>query len=99
LATVADDSGKTRGRKLVRVDVVAIDEIVPETRSVSLIHLDVEGFEDFAILGAAKTIARCKPKLIIEYGLKPNSRASDFLKNFDYTITRNLDSENVLMEC
>jgi len=31
-----------------------------------LIHLDIEGFEKFAILGAIDTIVKCKPVIVIE---------------------------------
>ena len=32
----------------------------------NLIHLDIEGFEKFAMLGAIQTLVRCKPVLCIE---------------------------------
>ena len=33
---------------------------------VDLIYLDIEGYEDLALLGARKTIARCKPTIVCE---------------------------------
>ena len=33
---------------------------------VDLIHLDIEGFEKFALLGAIETIKRCKPVITLE---------------------------------
>jgi len=33
---------------------------------VDLIHLDIEGFEKFALLGAIETIKRCKPVIALE---------------------------------
>jgi len=50
----------------VSVDAVPIDAAVPETRRVSIIQLDVEGHERQALLGARKTIRRCRPVLILE---------------------------------
>ena len=94
-----DSTGQKRGDTSVPVEIVAIDDIVPETRTVSLIQLDVEGFEEFAILGAAKTIARCRPKLILEYGPKEGSPAKKLLNDLGYSVTRRLDSENFLLEC
>ena len=35
-------------------------------RNVSIIQLDVEGFEQPALKGAMTTIARCRPILILE---------------------------------
>jgi len=50
----------------VTVNCVAIDEVVPEDRTVSIIQLDVEGFEKPALSGALKTIERCTPTIILE---------------------------------
>jgi len=35
-------------------------------RDVALIHLDVEGYEDYALCGGPNTFKRCLPILIIE---------------------------------
>lgn len=48
------------------IGIVAIDDIVPEDRHISILQLDVEGFEEVALKGAMKTITRCKPILILE---------------------------------
>jgi len=34
---------------------------------VDLLHLDIEGFEKFALLGAVETIKRCKPIIALEF--------------------------------
>ena len=59
-------TARMRGSATVTVDVVAIDDLVPADRAVSVIHLDVEGFEAQALAGAAKTIARCAPAIVLE---------------------------------
>jgi len=51
---------------LIDVEVVAIDEIIPRDREISLIHLDIEGFEKEALSGGIQTIKRCRPILLIE---------------------------------
>ena len=51
----------------VRVDMVRIDDVVPANRSVTILHLDVEGFEQAALSGALETIMRCKPILVLEH--------------------------------
>ena len=51
---------------LVEVDVVTIDEIVPKTSMISIIHLDVEDVEIDALRGGVETIERCSPILILE---------------------------------
>jgi FkbM family methyltransferase len=46
--------------------VVALDDVVPATRKVSVLQLDVEGSEGQALMGALKTIKRCLPQIILE---------------------------------
>jgi len=52
--------------KTVRTKMVKIDDVIPEDRRVSLLHLDVEGFEKQALCGGLETIKRWKPVLILE---------------------------------
>lgn len=48
------------------VQLVAVDDVVPAERDVSVIQLDVEGHEGPALQGAMSTIARCRPLLVLE---------------------------------
>lgn len=48
-----------------QVRLVTIDELL-EHRQVGLIHLDIEGHEPHALLGATETIERCLPTLVLE---------------------------------
>jgi hypothetical protein len=56
-----------------------------------LIHLDIEGFEGFAIQGALETINRCKPIIALEFrnfGIKYNfsdDQIRDLMKSINYT--------------
>ena len=48
------------------VQVVTIDDIVPADRPVSIVQLDVEDHEQYALTGALQTIRRSRPILILE---------------------------------
>ena len=48
------------------VQIVRVDDVVPADRQVSIVQLDVEGFEKEALQGALATIRRCRPILILE---------------------------------
>lgn len=50
----------------ISTKVVSIDDTVPKERPFSLIHLDVERFEQQALEGALSTIRTWKPILILE---------------------------------
>jgi FkbM family methyltransferase len=46
------------------IPTLKIDDLNLET--CDLIHLDIEGYELFAVLGAVETLARCKPTVCLE---------------------------------
>jgi FkbM family methyltransferase len=60
-----DNSGKASiGDGADFVDVRSIDSY--QFEDVALIKIDVEGYESEVLMGAAKSIARCKPLVILE---------------------------------
>ena len=63
--------------KVREVPCCTIDSLV-ETE-VDLIKLDVEGHEFEALKGATKTLAACKPIIMIEDKLDPEKRATKYL--------------------
>jgi FkbM family methyltransferase len=48
------------------VQIVTIDDTIPYDRPVSIIQLDVEGHEQQALIGALRTIERCRPIIMVE---------------------------------
>jgi hypothetical protein len=48
------------------VELVALDDVVGGDRQVAVIQLDVEGHERDALLGAMRTIERCRPLIVLE---------------------------------
>jgi len=48
------------------INIVALDEVIPQDRRISILQLDVEGYEEQALKGAMKVIERCRPILILE---------------------------------
>lgn len=53
-------------RKVQKITVVAIDNVIPADRNISILQLDVEGYEKQALRGSLETIRRCRPILILE---------------------------------
>jgi len=52
--------------KNIKIKTVKIDEEIPDSRNISVLHLDVEGYERQALKGSIETIKRCKPTIIVE---------------------------------
>jgi len=57
--------------------MTTIDNAVPEDAAIAVLHLDLEGSEALAIEGGARTIARCRPVLILETVPTPASNAGN----------------------
>lgn len=71
--------------KTVKVTMVTIDDVVPQDREISIIHLDVELYELLVLYGAVNTIKRCSPILILETHLA-NPDREKFLEDLDYEL-------------
>ncbi|NKX45302.1 FkbM family methyltransferase [Roseicyclus persicicus] len=57
---------KGGGEGYVDVEVTRIDDLVPAERRVSILHLDIEGFEQKALTGAARLIRDNAPLIVLE---------------------------------
>lgn len=94
--THIDESGS------IEVNVDTMDEY--EFHDVDFIKIDCEGYEHEVILGAASTIARCRPVIIVEQ--KPHKLGSNFgivgrpavdlLLRFGYTIVREMSGDFIM---
>jgi FkbM family methyltransferase len=89
---------ETKKGRTIDVEINLIDETVPKDRQVSIIQLDVEGYEKEALSGALETINRCKPIIILEDNnkvIETNWFAEHILK-MGYEITGELHKNTLL---
>ena len=80
----------------VPIGVVLIDQVIPDTAAITILHLDVEQHEAQAIVGARNTIARCQPRLILETVPQPETAAGQLLRSFNYRAVGKLSSNTLL---
>lgn len=67
--TTAGLSGDLAGLlEATTVPCLVIDDLVPEDKHIDFVKIDVEGAEYNALFGAQKTIRRCKPTIVSEFG-------------------------------
>jgi len=86
------------GGTVEEIRIVAIDDIVPDDRDISIIQLDIEGYEQQALMGAVETIKRCRPILILEddSNLTKGSWFKENILSLNYTITGKLHYNTVI---
>jgi FkbM family methyltransferase len=66
------------------VEAVTLDrELAGEQRRVALLKVDVEGFEDHVLRGAAETLARHRPVIVIEHA-DPSWSLPDLVASLPY---------------
>ena len=108
MATI-DDRGRGRGgasRLLTEgmtapidlteeVATVALDDVIPEDRRITLLQLDVEHYEKACLTGALRTIARNLPVLMLERLPEPDWFARHVL-SLGYTLTGRVHANHVL---
>lgn len=82
-----------------QIDVLTIDGSVPKDRNISILQLDIEGFEKQALMGALETIKRCKPILILEddHGFTKSDWFKDNILSLDYNIDKKLHYNQVIL--
>ena len=63
--------------------IVTLDAIIPKKTAISIIHLDVEGYEFEVLLGAQDTIQRNNPLIILEIHTEA-LKYNEFMETLDY---------------
>ena len=83
------------------IPMVTLDSLF--LHEIDLIHLDAEGYELFALMGAKETIKRCRPVIAYEwvghcerYGINEN-QIIEFLENLDYVPLGKVSSDVVFI--
>lgn len=91
------ESVTSPGSTLTEVKVTTLDRMVAEQgiSSVSLIKVDVEGAESRVLVGATDTLARLRPRLIVElHNPEQDLLVSRLLRDAGYRLTR-LDGSEI----
>lgn len=89
-------SGDAMPEQTIVVDIVRLDDVVPANRNVSILQLDVEGFEQQALSGALDIIRRCRPVLILE-NLPESSWLNENIIKLGYKFLRKLHQNTVMV--
>ncbi|MHA7870855.1 MAG: FkbM family methyltransferase [Hyphococcus sp.] len=93
-ASFVDDAG-TDAAASEEIDIVALDSFLPAGRSVRMIQLDVEGYEQEALAGALGVIKRDRPVLLLET-LPETAWFEDHLAPLGYARRGRVDENHII---
>lgn len=90
--------GKSRidGSGTERVTQIALDGLIPHDRHVSIIQLDVEGYEEKALRGSEQLVRRDRPVLILET-VPASDWFNELLKDCGYTFKQTVADNSVFV--
>jgi len=77
------------------IQMVTLDKVIPSERKVSIIQLDVEGYEQQALSGALEIIQRCWPIIVLE-NLPEEQWLFENLLKYGYRIGEKIHNNTVL---
>jgi len=60
------EGAEADGGRYIDVDIMTLDTLVPKSRRISILHLDVEGFERPALQGAERILTTSQPLVVLE---------------------------------
>ena len=80
--------------RIQSMPLVKLDNVAMNWGKVDIIHLDIEGMEEFAIRGAAKLIARDHPVVILE---QPNNNVSRMMSESGYAKVDQIHSDQIFV--
>jgi FkbM family methyltransferase len=92
---VVRNRARARWTDSEEIELVAIDDVVGEDRDVAVIQLDVEGHEQDALTGALRTIARCRPLIVLETPPPPDW-IEEHLAPLGYRVAGEVDLNTVV---
>ena len=81
----------------IQYSVVPLDSISFNNK-VSVVKIDVEGYEYNVLLGAIKFLKKHRPVLIIEIAKDNLQKVDTLLKDYGYTLSMYLQDENYLYQ-
>ncbi|HWI03067.1 MAG TPA: FkbM family methyltransferase [Acidimicrobiales bacterium] len=55
------------GAETFDVPGYALDDVIPDNLTVDVVKVDAQGTDHYALLGMGRTLARCRPVLLVEY--------------------------------
>ena len=76
------------GKQGLEIQIKTLDEVIPETEKISLVKIDVEGYELNVLKGGRRMFERDKPYLFIEIWKQNFKKVNQFLNRMSYKLKK-----------
>ena len=80
---ICHDEKHAQSHELEQIEMTSLDSIIPQETNVSIIHLDVEGYEEEVLNGAVKIINKNSPLIILEIHTEA-LKYNEFMESIGY---------------
>ena len=78
------------------IKMVSLDTIIPQERNISILQLDIEGYEKEALMGAMDILKRCHPTLLLENPLPDSSWLEQNILSLGYEFIKEVQGNSIL---
>jgi FkbM family methyltransferase len=89
----AHDGGFNKQRD-TKINIRRLDDCIPEDRNITVLHLDVERYEKYALEGAKKIIDHCRPIVLIETVSEDGMFWDEYVKKGLYDLSQCVNRGN-----
>jgi len=93
---IIDESSDIDAAYTETIKIVSLDSVIPKDRHISLIQLDIEGYEKQALLGGMNLIKRCNPILLLENPLPDSLWLEEHIYPLGYSVTGEVQGNSIL---
>lgn len=80
---------------LEKVKIVSLDTIIPQERNISVLQLDIEGYEKEALMGAIDILKRCRPILLLENPLPDPTWLEQNILSLGYKFVKEVQGNSI----
>ena len=80
---------------LEKVKIVSLDTIIPQERNISVLQLDIEGYEKEALIGAIDILKRCRPILLLENPLPDPTWLEQNILSLGYKFVKEVQGNSI----
>ena len=80
---------------LEKVKIVSLDTIIPQERNISVLQLDIEGYEKEALMGAIDILKRCHPILLLENPLPDPTWLEQNILSLGYKFVKEVQGNSI----